>query len=78
MGPSAPPMMPIEAASPSEKSPMLSSVTPRAPQNAMKIPTCAAAPSSSVLGLAISGLKSVSAPMPMKMIGGRMFHEYSP
>ena len=50
----------------------------RAPQKATKMPTCAAAPSSSVLGLAITGLKSVIAPSPRKMIGGRMSQNVRP
>ncbi len=42
----------------------------RARIKARKIPSCAAAPSSRLLGLAISGPKSVIAPTPMKMSGG--------
>ena len=73
VGPSAPPMMPIDAASGSSKTPVAS-----APQKATNMPTCAAAPSSSVLGLEMTGLKSVSAPSPRKMIGGRMFQNERP
>jgi len=66
VGPSAPPMMPIAPAS--------AGVKPRnsATMNARKIPSCAAAPSSRLIGLAISGPKSVIAPTPMKMSGGKM------
>ena len=44
-----------------------------APQKATNIPTCEAAPSNNVLGLAIIGPKSVRAPIPKKIIGGRIF-----
>ena len=66
VGPSAPPMMPI--------APACFSVKPRsiAPTSAMKTPICAAAPSKSVDGRASSGPKSVIAPMPRKMSGGKI------
>ena len=73
VGPSAPPMMPMEAASGMVNSPVAS-----APQNAAKIPICAAAPSSSVFGLAIIGPKSVPAPSPRNISGGRMFQKARP
>ena len=73
VGPSAPPIMPMEAASGSSNRPVAS-----APQNATKMPTCAAAPRSSVLGLDMTGPKSVSAPSPRKMMGGRMFQNERP
>ena len=41
-----------------------------APRKVKKIPPCAAAPSRKLFGFAISGPKSVIAPMPRKMIGG--------
>ena len=64
VGPSAPPMMPIEAASGTVKP------SSSAPTKAMNTPSCAAAPRKSVLGLAISGEKSVIAPTPRKISGG--------
>ena len=66
VGPSAPPMMPMEPASAAEKPISF------APMKVMKMPSCAAAPSSRLFGLAIRGPKSVIAPTPMKMIGGKM------
>ena len=64
VGPSAPPMMPMDAA--------CGPVKPRqmAPKNATKTPSCAAAPSSRLFGSAIRGPKSVIAPTPMKMSEG--------
>ena len=64
VGPSAPPMMPMDAA--------CGPVKPRqmAPKNATKTPSWAAAPSSRLFGSAISGPKSVIAPTPMKMSEG--------
>ena len=67
VGPSAPPMIPIAAASPTSKRPVAS-----APQNATNMPTCAAAPSSNVFGFAMTGPKSVNAPSPRNISGGRM------
>ena len=64
VGPSAPPMMPMEDASWAVK-PMR-----RQPTKVMKMPSWAAAPSSRLLGLAIRGPKSVMAPTPMKMRQG--------
>ena len=64
VGPSAPPMMPMEAAwGPVKPSTM-------APKKATKTPSCAAAPSSRLLALAIRGPKSVMAPTPMKIRDG--------
>ncbi|CDE48230.1 putative uncharacterized protein [Faecalibacterium sp. CAG:74] len=65
VGPSAPPMMPMAPASAAEKP-----NTAYAKMNVMKMPSCAAAPSSSVFGLEISGPKSVPAPTPMKIRHG--------
>ena len=64
VGPSAPPMMAMEAAAAASKPKMT------APTKVRNTPSCAAAPMSMLLGLAISGPKSVMAPMPMKMSGG--------
>ena len=64
VGPSAPPMMPMEAA----WGPVKPSST--APKKAMNTPSWAAAPSSRLLGLASRGPKSVMAPTPMKMSDG--------
>jgi hypothetical protein len=50
---------------------------PRAVQKATKMPNWAAAPSSMVFGLAIMGPKSVSAPRPRNIRGGRMFQNES-
>ena len=52
VGPSAPPIIPMDAASESSNAPVAS-----APQNATKMPTCAAAPSRRVLGFDMSGPK---------------------
>ena len=71
VGPSAPPMMAMEAACFSENpSPRPSALIAHAPRKVKKIPPCAAAPSRKLFGFAISGPKSVIAPMPRKMIGG--------
>ena len=43
-----------------------------APMKVAKMPSCAAAPSKRLLGFAIRGPKSVIAPTPIKMSGGRM------
>ncbi len=64
VGPSAPPMIPMEAASLGAK-PKATATT-----NATAIPTCAAAPRKRLDGLAISGPKSVIAPMPRKIREG--------
>ena len=66
VGPSAPPMMPMAPASFSVKPSII------APTSETKTPICAAAPSSSVDGRAMSGPKSVIAPMPRKMSGGKI------
>ena len=71
VGPSAPPMMPMEAASWRVKSmPGIRVESTRAPSSAPKIPSWAAAPRSAVLGLAMSGPKSVMAPTLMKISRG--------
>ena len=64
VGPSAPPIIAIEAHS--------AAVIPRsaAPMNVKKIPPCAAAPSRKLFGFAISGPKSVIAPIPRNISGG--------
>ena len=64
VGPSAPPMTPMAAASAGVK-PRTSAI-----RNAAKMPSCAAAPSSRDMGLASRGPKSVMAPMPIKMMDG--------
>ena len=64
VGPSAPPMMPMEAAS----GPVKPSST--APKKATNTPNCAAAPSSRLLGFASRGPKSVMAPTPRKISEG--------
>ena len=71
VGPSAPPMMAMEAACFSENpSPRPSALIAHAPRKVKKIPPCAAAPSIRLFGLAISGEKSVMAPIPMKISDG--------
>ena len=69
VGPSAPPMMPMEAAWAS-----LKRLERRQPTKVMKMPSWAAAPRSRLLGLAIRGPKSVIAPTPMKIREGRIAH----
>ncbi|OPZ75091.1 MAG: hypothetical protein BWY80_00307 [Firmicutes bacterium ADurb.Bin456] len=64
VGPSAPPMMPMDAAWAGVKS------KNRAAVRVTKIPSWAAAPNKMVLGLASRGPKSVMAPMPKKIRGG--------
>ena len=64
VGPSAPPMIPMEDACAGLKPIHL------VPTKVIKMPSCAAAPSSSDFGLAISGPKSVMAPTPMKIRHG--------
>ena len=64
VGPSAPPIMPIEAAASAGKA------SAKQPINVTNIPTCAAAPKSSDYGLAISGSKSVIAPIPINIRQG--------
>jgi len=75
VGPSAPPMMPIDEAAFSGSQPKKScpktDVMPRAPKRAKKMPSCAAPPSRADFGLAISGPKSVIAPTPMKIMIGK-------
>ena len=66
VGPSAPPMMPSDAASLMLKAPL-----PMATSSTVKIPSCAAAPKMERRRLRSIGPKSVSAPTPMKMTGGR-------
>ena len=64
VGPSAPPMMAMAAAT------LPGKPSTSASRNAEKMPSCAAAPSSSEDGRAISGPKSVMAPIPRKMMDG--------
>ena len=68
VGPSAPPIIDTAAAALSENPIAI------APRYAAKIPNCAAAPRRKLLGLAISGPKSVIAPTPMKISDGRIAH----
>ena len=74
VGPSAPPMIPIEAASLNEKSTPSIPVrlNAQAPRKVTKIPSCAAAPSSKLLGFAIRGPKSVIQPIPKNISGGNI------
>ena len=75
VGPSAPPMMPIEEAAFSGSQPKKSlpkiAAMPSAPKRAKKMPNCAAPPRRADFGFAISGPKSVIAPTPMKIIIGK-------
>ena len=64
VGPSAPPIIPIEAAS------FPVSPSKIAPINAIKIPSWAAAPNSRLFGFAISGPKSLLAPIAKNISGG--------
>ena len=68
VGPSAPPMIPIEAD--------CAAVKPRASiwvtKKVAKIPICAAAPRRRLLGLAINGPKSVMAPTAIKIRHGKI------
>ncbi len=64
VGPSAPPIMPMEAAS------ITLNPSRMLPMNVAKIPNCAAAPNRMRRGLAIRVLKSVIAPMPRKIKEG--------
>ena len=77
VGPSAPPIIPIDAASSIPKF-IPSDPVIKAPQKAINIPIWAAAPRSNVLGLAITGPKSVKAPIPRKIIGGNIFQKDNP
>ena len=74
VGPSAPPMMAMEAASLRvNSSPGIpNAVSASAPISVPKIPNCAAAPKSKVLGLASIGPKSVMAPTPRKISSGKI------
>ena len=71
VGPSAPPIIPIEAAC-STPNPIAGIAAPnaRAPRKVINTPNCAAAPKRMLLGLAISGPKSVIIPIPRKIRGG--------
>ena len=64
VGPSAPPMIPIEPACIGENP------RKRAAKNATNTPSCAPAPIKSDLGFAIRGEKSVIAPTPINMSEG--------
>ena len=72
VGPSAPPIKPMEDASLTPKLNALGNkaVRPMAPMKAMNMPNWAAAPMNRVLGLAIRGPKSVPAPTPMNIRQG--------
>jgi len=65
VGPSAAPMIPIEAASAIENPNNL------ATKMVKKIPNCAAAPNRSILGFDKSGAKSIIAPMPTNKSKGK-------
>ena len=67
VGPSAPPMIPIDAASWA-----LKPASNTAPRKLVNMPNWAPAPIKRDLGLAIRGPKSVMAPTPMKIKGGRI------
>ena len=71
VGPSAPPMMAMEAASRRVKSKPGRALRARAPMRVAKMPNWAAAPSSRVEGRAMRALKSVRAPTPMKISRGK-------
>ena len=79
VGPSAPPIIAITADCAIEKpsNPGIRLLIIAA-QKATKIPICAAAPSNNVLGLDIRGPKSVIAPSPKNINGGRIFQCASP
>ena len=66
VGPSAPPIIPIDAASGSPKSKIPTEANKRDPIIATNTPTWAPAPSIKVLGFDIAGLKSGNAPKPKK------------
>ena len=70
VGPSAPPMIAMALASFNVNSKPGIRFNAIAPNKVAKIPNCAAAPSNNILGLAISALKSVIAPTPIKMSRG--------
>ena len=72
VGPSAPPMIPIEAASSSPKLNQPSAPRISAPTRAKNTPACAPAPSNKVLGLESIGEKSVAVPTPKKISNGKM------
>ncbi len=76
VGPSAPPIMPMEAASfmPNANgcaSPKWMYDKAIAPISVAKIPNCAAPPKSAIFGLAIKGPKSVIAPTDIKINSGK-------
>ncbi len=64
VGPSAAPMIPIEAAS------LILKPKKTATKTVAKIPNCAAAPNSSINGFCNNGPKSIMAPIPMKISSG--------
>eukprot|EP01093_Parvamoeba_rugata_P009809 TRINITY_DN2691_c0_g2_i1.p1 TRINITY_DN2691_c0_g2~~TRINITY_DN2691_c0_g2_i1.p1 ORF type:complete len:103 (-),score=7.04 TRINITY_DN2691_c0_g2_i1:102-410(-) len=70
VGPSAPPIMAIAEAFFNVNSNPGTRFNAIAPNKVPKIPNCAAAPSSSIRGLAIKALKSVIAPTPINMSSG--------
>ena len=71
VGPSAPPMIPIDAASFTPKFiPGRVALSTNAPTKVKNTPNCAAAPRRILFGLAISGPKSVIHPIPTNISGG--------
>jgi len=70
VGPSAPPMIPIEAASKIPKSKNGVMLINKAPNKAANTPIWAAAPYNNVLGLDRTGSKSVNAPIPKNINKG--------
>ena len=72
VGPSAPPMIPIEEAIRASKLVQPKQFLPKAiaPMKVIKIPICAAAPNNIVFLLAINGPKSVVAPIQRKIKQG--------
>ena len=71
VGPSAPPMIPMDAASKRLKLiPGTQSDNSKAPMSVLKIPNWAAPPRRAVFGSAIMGPKSVMAPTPIKTSRG--------
>ena len=70
VGPSAPPIIPIDEASNNPKSKKGVKLISKAPIKAAKTPTCAAAPSNNVFGFDKTGSKSVRAPIPKNINNG--------
>ena len=71
VGPSAPPIIPIDAASFTPHDILgTNALITNAPTNVKNTPNCAAAPNKMLFGLAISGPKSVIQPIPRNISGG--------